>query len=78
MRLSRLSGIPGDQNAINWVCPIERSVIFGEMKMVLSTDLMCCNVVFVRSRSFAIVTFDWRPRCGILANEAPRRDCGGN
>src|SRR5262249_31969560 len=30
MRLSRLSGIPGDQNVIHWVCPIERSVIFGK------------------------------------------------
>src|SRR6516164_8610235 len=30
MGLSRLSGIPGDQDVINRICPIERSVIFGK------------------------------------------------
>lgn len=53
VRLSRFSRIPGNQNAIDGVCPIEGSLIFGQVKMVLSTDLMCCKVIFVRSFSLA-------------------------
>jgi len=54
MRLSRFFGMHGNQYPIDRVRPIKGSFILAYVQMVLKTDLICCNVVFVRSFSLAV------------------------